>query len=191
MQRLTPKMLNHAAWVTHDVAATARFYTEVMGMELASTIMGDNIPSTGAPIPYFHIFFRMRDGSTLAFFECPGLPQAQPAGNPAYGLLNHTALHVDTADEVHAWKKWLNDNGVETVGPTNHDDMLLSVYFYDPNGYRLEITAPLDPAWNRHGERGQRDLDAWLDAKQRAIAEGRDVREAMLELIREPKRHAA
>ena len=62
--KLTPRMLNHAAYVTHDVEATARFYTEVMGMELASTIFDDKVPSTGDAFPYFHIFFRMQDGST-------------------------------------------------------------------------------------------------------------------------------
>ena len=31
---LTPRMLNHAAYVTHDVAATADFYTRILGMEL-------------------------------------------------------------------------------------------------------------------------------------------------------------
>ena len=73
---LAPTMLNHAAYVTHDAQATVQFYTEVMGMELASTIMGDRIPSTGDAFPYFHLFFRMGDGSTMAFFESPGLPPA-------------------------------------------------------------------------------------------------------------------
>ncbi|MRU32189.1 VOC family protein, partial [Xylella fastidiosa subsp. multiplex] len=30
-------MLNHAAWVTPDAAATTDIYTRIMGMELAST----------------------------------------------------------------------------------------------------------------------------------------------------------
>ena len=63
---LTPMMLNHAAWVTPDAAATTDFYTRIMGMELASTVLDDSVPSTGDAIPYFHIFFRMGDGSTLA-----------------------------------------------------------------------------------------------------------------------------
>src|SRR3712207_5739374 len=77
--RLTPVMLNHAAWVTHDVEATANFYINVMGMELASTVYDDRVPSTGDDIPYFHIFFRMQDGSTIAFFEAIGLPKRLPA----------------------------------------------------------------------------------------------------------------
>ena len=31
--KLTPLMLNHAAWATNDVATAAEFYTKVMGME--------------------------------------------------------------------------------------------------------------------------------------------------------------
>jgi catechol 2,3-dioxygenase-like lactoylglutathione lyase family enzyme len=51
------------------VAATADFYTRIMGMELASTCFDDKIPSTGDAFPYFHIFFKMQDGSTIAFFR--------------------------------------------------------------------------------------------------------------------------
>src|SRR5689334_15588017 len=100
---LAPTMLNHAAYVTHDAAGTVRFYTEVLGMEFASTIMGDHVPSTGDDFPYFHIFFRMGDGSTMAFFESPGLPAAAPATHPAYGVFNHMALQVDSVDEVKRW----------------------------------------------------------------------------------------
>ena len=71
-----PRMLNHVAYVTHDAQATVDFYTGVLGMELVSTVIDDSIPSTGDPFPYFHLFFRMADGSTIAFFESPGLPPA-------------------------------------------------------------------------------------------------------------------
>ena len=100
---LTPMMLNHAAWVTHDVAATYDFYTRIMGMEIASTVIDDAVPSTGDAFPYFHIFFKMGDGSTLAFFESPGLPPAAKSTHPAYDVFNHIALEVSSTrggDEV-------------------------------------------------------------------------------------------
>jgi hypothetical protein len=31
--------------------------------------------------------------------------------------------------------------GIDVIGPTNHDDFILSIYFYDPSGHRLELTA--------------------------------------------------
>ena len=32
------------------------------------------------------------------------------------------------------------------VGPTNHDDFILSIYFFDPSGHRLELTTRTAPA---------------------------------------------
>lgn len=185
---LTPMMLNHAAWVTHDVAATADFYTRIMGMELASTIVDDQVPSTGDAFPYFHIFFRMQDGSTLAFFEAPGLPGPAKSTHRAYDVFNHIALQAADPDEVMRWYDWLRENGLDVIGPVDHKGMILSIYFHDPNGIRLEITTPTDPEWNQHTEQGYEDLKAWLETKEQAAREGRDVSEALVELIRERKK---
>ena len=79
-----PGMLSHVAYITRDTAATADFYTRILGMELVNAVLDDAIPSTGEPIPYFHSFFRMEDGSTVAFFEAPELPPL--ADPPAPGV---------------------------------------------------------------------------------------------------------
>lgn len=185
---LTPLMLNHAAYVTHDVAATADFYTRIMGMELASTVFDDKIPSTGDSFPYFHIFFRMQDGSTIAFFEAPGVPKPAEPTHPAYKVFDHIALQASDRDEVLRWLEWLRSNDVEVIGPTDHKGLILSIYFHDPNGLRLEITTPLDTQWNRHTEKGYRDLALWVGAKEQAKADGRDISEALVALIREQRK---
>ena len=185
---LTPIMLNHAAWVTHDVEATADFYTRIMGMELASTVYDDSVPSTGDAFPYFHIFFRMQDGSTIAFFEAPGLPGRAPSTHPAYAIFDHIALEARDRAEVLRWYEWLRSNDIEVVGPTDHKGLIYSIYFHDPNGLRLEITTPLDAQWNRHTVRGRADLKMWREAKKKAIAENRDVSQALVELIREQRK---
>jgi len=187
-RHLTPRMLNHAAWVTHDVAATADFYTRILGMELASTIFDDHVPSTGDEFPYFHIFFRMADGSTLAFFEVADLPLPAKASHPAYDVFNHTALQVRDPVELRQWADWLRANGVELIGPVNHKGMIESIYFHDPNGYRLELTIPLDPEWNRHTDQGYADLKKWVDTKEAASREGRDPGKALVEMIREERK---
>lgn len=184
---LTPVMLNHAAWVTHDVEATADFYTRIMGMELASTVYDDQVPSTGADFPYFHIFFRMQDGSTLAFFESPGLPPAAESTHPAYDTFNHIALQAADTAEVQRWYEWLVKNGVDVIKPVDHKGLILSIYFHDPNGIRLEITTPLDKDWNQHTRQGYADLEMWVSAKKKAYSEGRNVTEALLELIRDQR----
>ncbi len=185
---LTPQMLNHAAWVTHDVAATTDFYTRIMGMELASTVFDDHVPSTGDKIPYFHIFFRMGDGSTLAFFDAPGVPAQAKSTHPAYDIFNHIALQARDRDEVHRWHEWLTSNGVEVIGPTDHKGMILSIYFHDPAGIRLEITTPLDKEWNRHTDKGYADLKLWLDCKEKAKAEGKDVPTELIRMIKEVRK---
>lgn len=181
---LTPLMLSHAAWVTHDVEATADFYMRVMGMELASTVMGDRVPSTGDDFPYFHIFFRMADGSTIAFFEAPGLPERPPVSHPAYDVFDHIALEVVSHAEVDRWRDWLVENGIEITGPTDHDGLIYSIYFRDPNGVRLEITTPTDPNWNQHTERGIEHLSLWCEGKKAALASGQDLQKAMVALIK-------
>lgn len=139
---LTPRMLNHLAYVTHDVAATADFYTRILGMELASTIFDDHVPSTGEDFPYFHIFFRMADGSTIAFFECTDLPAPAKSTHPAYDTFNHVALQVADQEELRRWCGWLKQCGVDVLGPVDHKGMIESIYFHDPNGIRLELTVP-------------------------------------------------
>jgi len=185
---LTPMMLNHAAWVTPDAAATTDFYTRIMGMELASTVLDDSIPSTGDDIPYFHIFFRMGDGSTLAFFEAPGVPPPAKSSHPAYDVFNHIALQAKDRAEVLRWYEWLKSQGVDVIGPTDHKGLILSIYFHDPAGVRLEITTPLDKEWNRHTDKGYADLKLWEDCKAKAKAEGRDVPQAMIEMIKDVRK---
>lgn len=179
---LTPMMLNHAAWVTPDAAATAEFYTRIMGMDLVSTVIEDTSPSTGLKIPYFHLFFRMADGSTLAFFEAPGVPPPSKSSHIAYDVFTHVALQASDRDEVMRWYDWLKSNGLEVQGPTDHKGLILSIYFADPAGLRMEITTPLDKDWNRHDAKAKADLDLWVGTKERALREGRDVVEALTDL---------
>jgi catechol 2,3-dioxygenase-like lactoylglutathione lyase family enzyme len=181
--RLTPLKLHHAAWVTHDVEETAHFYVNIMGMEIASTVMEDEVPSTGDKFPYFHVFFRMADGSTLAFFEAPGLPERSSVAHPAYEIFDHIALEVKDTSEVERWRDWLVQNGIQVIGPTDHG-IIYSIYFRDPNALRLEITTSIDPNWNRYGEIASADLKIWCDTKQQAQGKGEDVKGALLGLIR-------
>ena len=181
---LTPVMLNHAAWVTHDVAKTADFYTRIMGMELVNAVLDDAIPSTGDPIPYFHSFFRLADGSTVAFFEAPELPPLEPPPHPAYDTFQHLALQVGSTAEVDRWHRWLGEHGVEVLGPVDHK-IIYSIYFHDPNGVRLEITTPTSTSWNDNAEAARVSLEDWETVKQRAVESDTDMVDVLAELARE------
>lgn len=185
-----PNMLSHVAYITHDTSATARFYTEVMGMEMVAAVMDDSIPSTGDPVPYFHSFFKLHDGSTIAFFEAPELPPAPEVSHPAYDVFQHLALEVDSPAIVDAWHDWLVGCGVDVLGPVDHK-IIYSIYFHDPNGLRLELTAPLDPTWNDQGAKARESLREWEEVKRAALEDDRGMVAALADLTKRRSHRAS
>src|ERR1700722_2169691 len=177
-----PKRLNHLAYVTHDTAATVKFWTEVMQMPLVEAVMSDRVPSTGDPFPYVHFFFRMQDGSTIAFFEAVGLPPRTEQAHPAYLIFDHLALEVGTQAEVDEWRDRLIAHQVDLIGPVNHG-IIYSIYFHDPNGIRLEITTPLAADWNDRPEGARAIVGARLAAKREAEVSGRPADEVLGQVI--------
>ena len=138
------KKLHHAAFRCKDAAQTTRFYTEVLGLKFAHAMGEDHVPSTGQYSPHVHIFFEMEDGSSIAFFECP-----RDAGNmkdlESPDWIQHFAFEVDSVDTLLKAKADMEAKGIHVVGPTNHDDFILSIYFFDPSGHRLELTTRTCP----------------------------------------------
>ena len=142
------KKLHHAAFRCKDAVETTRFYTEILGLKFAHAMGEDHVPSTGKYSPHVHIFFEMEDGSNIAFFECPqddGEPSGRDPLTP--GWVQHFAFEVESVDALLQAKKDLEAKGLAVVGPTNHDDFIQSIYFFDPSGHRLELTTrTCDPA---------------------------------------------
>ncbi|MBL8386584.1 MAG: VOC family protein [Burkholderiales bacterium] len=165
--------LNHFAWRCRDAEETRAFYEDVLGMPLAHVVRADTVPSTGEHCPYVHLFFRMRDGSFVAFFDLgDGRACAPDPATP--GWVNHLSMEVGSIDELHAARRRLLDAGVEVIGVVDHH-WLQSIYFHDPNGLRLELCHRtlgqefLDRcAENAHGE-----LARWTADKRSARAEAR------------------
>jgi catechol 2,3-dioxygenase-like lactoylglutathione lyase family enzyme len=134
------KKLHHAAFRCKDAAATVQFYTDVLGLKFSHAMGEDHVPSTGLYSPHIHIFFEMEDGSSIAFFECPKDPgDIKDMGSPDW--IQHFAFEVENVATLHEAKERLLAKGLKVVGPTNHDDFILSIYFFDPSGHRLELTA--------------------------------------------------
>ena len=137
--------LHHFAWRCRNAEETRHFYEDLLGLPLVHVIRKDHVPSTGEFCPYVHIFFRMRDGSHIAFFDLGDGQVAQPSPNtPAW--VNHIALRVASREDLQAMKARLEAHGVEVLGITDHDGYIHSIYFFDPNGLRLELTVEVaDP----------------------------------------------
>lgn len=136
------KSLHHAAFRCQDARATVDFYTQVLGLKFIHAMGEDHVPSTGKYSPHIHIFLEMEDGSCIAFFELPqdaGEPSGRDAATPDW--VQHFAFRVADEATLLQAKARLESLGIPVVGPTNHDDFLLSIYFFDPSGHRLELSA--------------------------------------------------
>ncbi|MEJ8812755.1 VOC family protein [Variovorax ureilyticus] len=133
------KKLHHAAYRCRDARETTTFYTEVLGLKFSHAMGEDHVPSTGKYSPHVHIFFEMEDGSNIAFFECPRDPgNVKDMESPDW--IQHFAFEVEDMDTLVKAKADLEAKGLKVVGPTNHDDFISSIYFFDPSGHRLELT---------------------------------------------------
>ena len=157
--------LHHCAYRCRDCEETRAFYEDVLGLPLVHVIRSDIVPSTGEHCPYAHIFFRMTDGSHLAFFDLGDNVAAAPSPNTPEWV-NHIALRVDSIEALRQAKARLESAGVEVLGITDHH-IIESIYFFDPNGIRVELTTPTVPQseMDAHALRARADLDAWTARK--------------------------
>jgi len=153
--------LHHFAWRCRNAEETRVFYEDVLGLPLVHVIRADHVPSTGEYCPYVHIFFQMTDGSFIAFFDLGDGVAAEPSANtPAW--VNHIALRVGSQKELLESKARLERAGVEVLGVTDHG-FVHSIYFFDPNGFRLELTVPLESkeVMAQHAAQAHRHLKEW------------------------------
>jgi len=150
--------LHHSAYRCRDSERTRAFYEDFLGLPLAGTLEISETKS-GRKTETLHTFYQLGDGSYLAFFEAPDMP-FEFKHQHDYDL--HIALEVDpgTLQEMMARGKAA---GIETRGISDHD-FIHSIYFRDPNGYVIELTAKapdhdrmMDPSINRAREK----LDRW------------------------------
>jgi glyoxylase I family protein len=157
--------LHHFAWRCRDAEETRAFYEDLLGLPLTHVIRAETVPSTGEHCPYVHIFFEMQDGSSVAFFDLGDNQQALPSPNtPAW--VNHLAVKVDSLAALDRAKARLEAAGVDVLGVTDHG-FVRSIYFFDPNGIRLELTVDMTDGNVSDFEKTQARarLDAWAIEK--------------------------
>ena len=131
--------IHHVAYRCRDAKETVEWYRRHLGMDFVLAIAEDRVPSTGAPDPYMHVFLDAGHGNVLAFFELPNSPaQGKDPNTPEW--VQHIAFKVGSVGELEETKARLEAAGVSVVGPTNHT-IFKSIYFFDPNGHRLELAA--------------------------------------------------
>ncbi len=133
------KRIHHVAYRCNDAKETVDFYERVLNMEFQIAFAEDRVPSTKEPDPYMHVFLDAGMGNVLAFFELPTRePMDRDRNTPEW--VQHIAFEVEDYDALVAAKKHIVAEGVDVIGPTNHG-IFQSIYFFDPNGHRLELVA--------------------------------------------------
>ena len=129
--------IHHVAYRCKDAKETVEWYGRMLNMDFVLAIAEDEVPSTRQPDPYMHVFLDAGGGNVLAFFELPTQPpMGRDPNTPEW--VQHIAFKVDSVDTLLATKSRLEAAGIPVVGPTDHT-IFQSIYFFDPNGHRLEL----------------------------------------------------
>ncbi len=136
------KQFHHVAYRCKDAQETVEFYRDVLNMDFLLAISEDEVPSTKEPDPYMHLFMDAGTGNILAFFEIPNSPPMGFDPNTP-DWVQHIAMELETEEELMEAKAELEAKGLDVLGPTNHG-IIKSIYFFDPNGHRLELTVRTD-----------------------------------------------
>jgi len=133
------KGLYHFAYPARDAEETRHFYEDILGLPLVNCMLSERVPSTGEETPYVHFFFRLGDGSYIAFFDLGGEEKPAPSANTP-DWVQHFAIETESVENVEAMRQRLAEHGVKTTPLVDHE-FVRSIYFFDPNGLRLEIAA--------------------------------------------------
>ena len=110
---------------TRDLAKTAHFYEEVLGLSLV-----------------------LDQGSCRIYDVCGrgflGICHSENAPQKPEGIIFTIVTH-----EVDQWYHYLSEQGVDFEKPPAHNPKfnLYHCFLRDPNGYLLEIQQFLDPSW--------------------------------------------
>ncbi len=154
--------LHHNAYRCRDSEETRAFYEDFLGLELSGSLeIGTS--KTGRKTQALHTFYRLDDGSFLAFFEVPDMPFEF---KEQHDFDLHIALEVNNDDLLLMLEKG-KTAGIEPRGVANHG-FIDSIYFRDPNGYVIELTAKLDgheEAMQPSTNGARAILDNWQAAK--------------------------
>ncbi|WP_448213460.1 VOC family protein [Colwellia sp. MEBiC06753] len=160
------EQIHHVAYRCHDAKATVAWYQQMLNMELMVAISEDKVPSTKAPDPYMHVFLDAGNGNILAFFELPNSPtMGRDLNTPDW--VQHIAFQVNDQQALLDAKQELEAKGLDVVGVTNHG-IIHSIYFFDPNGHRLELTykTGTDQQMKQLKTVAQEMIDEWAVTKQ-------------------------
>lgn len=149
IQKVRVKRLAHVGLWATDVASLSRFYRQVLGFDLRSTVDGSTGPE--AELEHASAFLSLGDE-----YHCLGLfsdtrPNIGNGRSPfPRSRLHHLAFEVDTDAELAALAARLSLSGIEVTLDTRDGDPEMgdTLWFSDPDGNRIEISATPEEGFN-------------------------------------------
>jgi len=158
--------IHHVAYRCTDAKKTVEWYGKYLNMDFVLAIGENEVPSTKEPDPYMHVFLDAGGGNILAFFELPNSPEIGKDPNTP-DWVQHIAFEVESMDDLLAAKARLEADGYDVLGVTDHT-IFKSIYFFDPNGHRLELAVNTNtPEMDRRLEDVKWDmLNEWAETKR-------------------------
>jgi catechol-2,3-dioxygenase len=120
-----PKRLGHLVLRVRDVEASARFYSDILGLEVTTSIPGRMV------------FMRASDESSheLALMS---VGESAPGPEPDRVGLYHFAWEMESLDDLRRIYRELQQKGVNIAGIGDHG-ISLGVYLFDPDGNEIEV----------------------------------------------------
>jgi catechol 2,3-dioxygenase-like lactoylglutathione lyase family enzyme len=145
--------LDHLALPIRDAAGTLAFYNGLLGLPLVEALSGDDWGGK----PWLMMIFEFDDGRHIALVARRGDRRAL---GPEGLDLPHFAFSAPDKRALAAWEKKLAKAKVEVTVETHGAQR--SLYFQDPNGIMIEITAPASAPVRRDAPEAHAAVDAWL-----------------------------
>jgi glyoxylase I family protein len=160
------KRIHHVAYRCKDAKETVKWYQCVLGMTYTTAFAEDKVPSTGEADPYMHVFLDCGGGNVLAFFELPN-QQAMGRDPNTPVWVQHLAFEVEDEASLLAAKAHIEAQGIDVLGPTFHG-VFRSIYFFDPNGHRVELACNIgtDEQYAELTRVAPLMLDEWSQTKR-------------------------
>lgn len=132
-------MIDHVAHPSFDVAATHRFYTDVLGARLKTASSGESAAWNARYLLAGYEF----EGAELDFFSFAGIVRPPPDGLPED--IRHVGIAVSTATELARMRARLDEHAVAYWVEHHDGDEGEHVYVRDPNGLLIELSVTEPP----------------------------------------------
>ena len=149
------KKLHHAAYRCKNSEETRKFYEDFLGLKLVNAFEITET-QTGRKTSVLHSFYEMDDNSCIAFFEAPDKPFIF---KDQHDFDLHIALEVSYQNLIKMFEKGKKEK-IDTRGISDHG-FISSIYFRDPNGYVIELTAKNNSYQAISDSNARKNLQKW------------------------------